>query len=140
MNMLVETNIKLLNISILLVRIVVGIILFVSGSGKLLGWFGGIGLEEAIKNFSQMGIVSFWAYVSIFTEFVGGLFLIAGILTRLLSVLIFINMLVAFIFSIPLGIFSTALPFALMLNSVAIFLSGPMKYSVDYYFFKDYEI
>src|SRR5436189_704121 len=75
-----------------------GVILFVAGAGKVAGWFGGFGMNLTVQMFqSNMGINSYWAYISSYTEFIGGFLLMLGALTRPAAFLLFINMLVAVI-------------------------------------------
>jgi putative oxidoreductase len=45
---------------------------------------------------TSLGLPYWLGYVSAFTEFIGGMFLIVGLLTRLASALVAVNMLVAF--------------------------------------------
>lgn len=65
------------------VRVVLGVIFFMHGSQKVLGWFGGGGLVETVKGFTGMGMPAVLAYLVCFTEFSGGLGLIVGLLSRL---------------------------------------------------------
>src|SRR3990167_10554686 len=96
MKLLTETNTTLLNVSLLLLRLTVGIILFLAGAGKVLGWFGGQGIEATLDIFvSQMGIHPILAYLSCYTEFIGGFLLIVGLLTRPAAFALMINILVA---------------------------------------------
>src|ERR1035438_5091206 len=94
--LLTGTNPKLLNFCLLLLRITVGIILFVAGSGKVLGWFGGHGMEATIKFFvTKQGFTPVLAYMSAYTEFIGGFLLIVGLLTRPIAFVVMINMIEA---------------------------------------------
>ncbi len=133
MNLLTVTNTKLLNVSLLLLRLTVGIILFLAGAGKVLGWFGGMGMEATINIFvTNMGIHPILAYLSCYTEFIGGLLLMVGLLTRPAAFAITINMLVAALVSLPNGFLKGAsYPFSMMVSSLVILLAGPMAYSVD---------
>lgn len=133
MKLLTETNTALLNVSLLLLRFTVGIILFLAGAGKVLGWFGGMGIEATLDIFvSQMGIHPILAYLSCYTEFVGGFLLIVGLLTRPAAFAIMINMLVAGIVTLPNGFMAGAsYPFSMMVSSIVILLAGPMAYSLD---------
>jgi putative oxidoreductase len=132
MKLLTETNVTLLNFSILLLRWTVGIILFGLGSGKVFGWFGLPGLELTVQYYANMGIPEPLAYLSIFTELIGGFLLIVGFLTRPAAFAIMINMLVATIVTLPMGFFTAAAnPLSLMVSAVVILLAGPMAYSVD---------
>lgn len=132
MKLLTETTGALLNLGVLLLRGTVGIIFFGIGSGKVFGWFGLPGLEMTTQFYTNMGISEPLAYVSIFTELIGGFLLIVGLLTRPAAFAIAINMLVATIVTLPMGFFTTAAqPLTLMVSAVAILLAGPMAYSID---------
>ena len=133
MELLTVTNTTLLNVSLLLLRLTVGIILFLAGAGKVLGWFGGLGIEATINIFvSQMGIHPILAYLSCYTELIGGFLLIIGLLTRPAAFAITINMLVAAVVTLPNGFLKGAsYPFSMMVSSLIILLAGPMAYSVD---------
>ena len=131
--LLVDNNPTLLSISLLLLRITVGVILFVIGSGKVLGWFGGHGMETTIKFFvTKQGFTPLLAYLSSYTEFIGGFLLIVGLLTRPIAFAVMINMIVAGIVLLPRGIITgAAYPFSLMISALIILLAGPMKFSLD---------
>lgn len=134
MKLLTQTNASLLNISLLLLRWMVGIIFFVAGAGKVFGWFGGWGLEATVNAFkTNMGISAFWAYVSSYAELIGGLLLIIGLFTRPAALILVINMLVAVILVGTKGFFTggAAYPFSLMISSLIILFAGPMAYSID---------
>jgi len=72
-----------------IVRIVLGIIFFMHGSQKVLGWFGGDGLVGTVHAFTEMGMPAVIAYSVCFTEFFGGISLFFGLLTRLAAFGIF---------------------------------------------------
>lgn len=75
---------KLLDsISLLVLRVPLGIIFLAHGSQKLLGLFGGPGLSGTISGFQQMGIPPILTILAIIAEFGGGIGLLAGFLTRL---------------------------------------------------------
>ena len=133
MNLMIKTNATLLNISLLLLRLTVGIILFLAGAGKVFGWFGGQGIDATIDIFvSKMGIHPILAYLSCYTEFIGGFLLIVGLLTRPAAFAIMINMLVAAVVTLPNGFLKGAsYPFSMMVSSIIILLAGPMAYSLD---------
>ena len=84
-----------LDISLLILRIALGVVFFAHGSQKVLGWFGGHGIHATAVSFVSMGIPLPLAYIAMFTEFLGGLGLIFGVLSRLSALGIFINMVVA---------------------------------------------
>ena len=133
MKLLTCTNSALLNTSLLLLRLAVGGLLFVAGSGKALGWFGGLGIDATIDIFvNKMGIHPILAYLSCYTEFIGGFLLIIGLLTRPAAIAITINMLVATLVTLPNGFMTGAsYPFSVMVSSLVILLAGPLGYSLD---------
>jgi putative oxidoreductase len=136
-NLLLETHPALLDLSILLLRLTLGWILFMSGSGKVLRWFGGFGLATTVQFMAKVGISAPWAYVSSYTEFIGGFLLIVGLLTRLTAIPVTINMIVATIVSLPRGFLTgAAFPLALMICAIVILLTGPRAYSLDALLFR----
>ena len=90
-----------------LMRLVLGIVFFVHGSQKMLGWFGGYGFKATMGFFTQnMHIPAVFAFLAIAAEFFGGLGLILGLLTRIAAFGITVNMLVAiFTVHLPNGFF-----------------------------------
>ena len=133
MKLLTQTSDTLLNAGILLLRCTVGVILFGLGAGKAFGWFGGFGMEMTLHSFSQMGFSAPLAYLSTYTEFIGGFLLIVGFLTRPAAFAMTINLLVATSVMLPKGFFMgmAAYPFSLMISSMILLLTGPMAYSID---------
>ncbi len=72
------------NLSFLILRVTLGIVIFPHGAQKLLGWFGGHGLDGTLGFFNQqLGIPTLIALLVIAGEFFGALGLITGFLTRL---------------------------------------------------------
>jgi putative oxidoreductase len=134
MKLLTQTNVTLLNLSLLLLRCMIGVILFAGGAGKVLGWFGGFGMKMTIQYYSMSGISVPLTYLSAYTEFIGGFLLIIGLLTRPVAFAIMINMLVATILTMPKGFLAggAAYPFSLTVSAIIILLAGPMAYSVDW--------
>jgi putative oxidoreductase len=136
---LFETNSNLVSLCLLLLRCTIGILLFVAGSGKLLGWFGGYGLEASIQGYNKMGISTILTYLSIYTEFIGGLLLTIGLLTRPVAFAIMINMLVATLVTLPNGFMGPTgaqTAFIFLVIDIVILLAGPMAYSADAPIFK----
>ncbi|MCU1296186.1 MAG: DoxX [Acidobacteriaceae bacterium] len=79
-----------------ILRLVLGIIFFVHGAQKMLGWFGGYGFSGTMGFFTgALHIPTLFAFLAIAAEFFGGLGLIFGVLTRLAAFGIFFNMVVA---------------------------------------------
>src|SRR5215470_10990496 len=82
--------------SLTLLRLVTGIVFFVHGAQKMLGWFGGYGFSGTMGFFTKMmHIPAPFAVLAILAEFFGGLGLIVGALTRIAAFGIAINMVVA---------------------------------------------
>jgi putative oxidoreductase len=123
----------------LLLRCTVGIILFGGGAGKVLGWFGGRGMETTVNLFvTKQGFTPLLAYMSSYTELLGGFLLIVGLLTRPAAFAVMINMTVAGIVSLPKGFLAgAAYPFSLMVSAMIILLAGPMLFSLDSLIFRD---
>src|SRR5262245_7497086 len=86
---------KSVSFGLLLLRLALGTIFIAHGSQKVLGWFGGSGLAATAASMGQMGIPAFMAYLAAFAEFLGGLGVFVGLLTRLASLGIFVDMVVA---------------------------------------------
>ena len=81
--------------TLLIARLVLGIIFFAHGAQKMLGWYGGPGFSGSMQGFTDMGIPSFLAFLAIAAEFFGGLGLIVGFLGRIAAFGIMVNMIVA---------------------------------------------
>jgi putative oxidoreductase len=79
-----------------LLRLVMGLIFFAHGAQKALGWFGGYGFSGTMGFFTQMmHIPAPFAFLAICAEFLGGLGLIFGALSRIAAFGIAVNMVVA---------------------------------------------
>ncbi len=77
-------------------RLILGVVFFAHGAQKALGWFGGYGFSGTMGFFTGMlHIPAPFAVLAIAAEFLGGLGLIFGLLTRVAAFGIFCNMLVA---------------------------------------------
>jgi len=84
------------DLGLLLLRLALGVIFVAHGGQKLFGWFGGPGPAATVHEFhAGLGIPVPLAYLAMFTEFFGGLALIAGLLARLASIGIGFTMVVA---------------------------------------------
>jgi putative oxidoreductase len=71
----------------LFVRIFLGLVLFPHGAQKLLGWFGGFGLEGTMDYFTgTVGLPWLVGFLVIIVEFFGSLALILGFAVRLWSI------------------------------------------------------
>jgi putative oxidoreductase len=79
-----------------LLRLCLGIIFLAHGCQKVLGWWGGYGLSATMNTFTQhMGIPAPFFALAIAAEFLGGIGLILGFLTRIAAFGIAVDMLVA---------------------------------------------
>jgi putative oxidoreductase len=79
----------------LLMRLALGASMAVHGYGKVVPHGA---LHHYAHYIASLGIPYWLGYVSAYTEFVGGILLILGLLTRFAAALVAINMLVAFVF------------------------------------------
>jgi putative oxidoreductase len=84
------------DVSLTILRLVLGVVFLAHGCQKMLGWFGGYGFKGTMGFFTQMmHIPAPFAFLAIAAEFFGGLGLIVGLLTRVAAFGITVNMLVA---------------------------------------------
>jgi putative oxidoreductase len=82
MNKIIRTNPG--NVTALIARLALGIVVFPHGAQKLLGWFGGYGFNGTIGFLTGgAGLPYIIALLVIIIEFFGALFIIFGFLTRL---------------------------------------------------------
>jgi putative oxidoreductase len=116
------------------VRLILGIIFFAHGAQKVLGAFGGPGLAGTVGFMTQSGIPAPLAYAAAFTEFLGGICLILGVLSRFWAAGLTIVMLVAIAkvhfangFFAPKGF---EYPLALIGLSLAVIIGGPGRAAI----------
>ena len=81
----------------MLARLALGIVILPHGAQKMLGWFGGPGIDGALGSYATLGIPAFLGWLAIVTEFVGGLALIVGFLGRVAAFAVALDMIVAVI-------------------------------------------
>src|SRR2546422_3247767 len=90
------TNTDSRNFALTMLRLAAGIVFFAHGAQKALGWFGGYGYTGTMGFFTHMmGIPAPFAFLAICAEFLGGIGLIVGFLSRIAAFGIACNMLVA---------------------------------------------
>jgi putative oxidoreductase len=83
---------------LLILRLVLGVIFFAHGAQKVLGWWGGYGFSVTMHAFThQMNIPAPLAATAIAAEFLGGIGLIVGFLSRIAALGILVNMAVAIV-------------------------------------------
>ena len=81
-----KTRIVSPDISLLIARVVVGVVVMAHGAQKLLGWFGGYGFAGTIDYFTQtVGIPYLLGLLIILVESFGMVALVAGLFSRVLS-------------------------------------------------------
>ena len=77
-----------------ILRLAAGIMILPHGLQKTLGWFGGAGFSAQMAGFEQMHIPAIFAFLAIMAEFLGGLGLILGALTRIAALSLAVDMMV----------------------------------------------
>ena len=129
----------LVDLGLLVLRVGIGIIFIFHGYPKLLG-----GIETWTQVGSAMSMIginfapAFWGFMAAFAETIGGVFIILGLLHRPVALMLTFTMIVAVVMHVtggdPFGIYSNALK-ALVIF-VALVITGPGKYSIDYRYFR----
>ena len=120
-------------------RVVLGVVFFAHGAQKLLVFgIAGVGANFAHMGFPLPGVA---AAVVTLLEFLGGLALIVGLLTRWTAALLAMEMAVAVLkVHLPGGFFlprGFEFAFTLCCLSLALMLTGPGKASLDRLLFRD---
>ena len=93
------------DLTLTVVRLVLGILFFAHGAQLTLGWFGGYGYTASMHYFTQE-FPAWLAFLAIMTQFLGSIGLIVGLLSRIAVIGIAIDMLVAiFTVHIHVGFF-----------------------------------
>src|SRR5258708_7167116 len=83
---------------ITIARIVLGVVFFAHGAQMALGWFGGAGLQGTVRVFREnLRIPAPLAMLAVAAEFLGGLGLIVGLLSRVAALGIAVVMMVALV-------------------------------------------
>lgn len=82
--------------TVTMLRVLLGVVFFAHGAQKALGWFGGFGFTGTMGFFTQkLNIPAPFAVLAIAAEFLGGLGLLVGLLSRIAAFGIACNMVVA---------------------------------------------
>lgn len=122
----------------LALRLPVAIIFMAHGAQKLFGWFGGYGLEGTGQWMASIGLEPGYlmALGAGSAEFLGGLALLIGLLTRPAAVALAFTMIVAIVtVHIDNGLFMSnngyEFGLALLAASVSLAISGGGRFSVD---------
>jgi len=120
------------------IRLGVGVVMAAHGAQKLFGWFGGYGLQGTGQFFAenlglQPGVLM--AALAGGTEFVGGLLLVAGLLTRVAGLGLAGTMAVAILTAHSGAFFASnggmEYPLTLLLASLSLAIGGGGALSVD---------
>ncbi|MFF2753298.1 DoxX family protein [Psychrobacillus sp. NPDC058041] len=127
-----------LGISTLLLRLVLGISFFIHGLAKFQG-----GIANTVGWFDSIGILGFFAYVVATLELVGGIALILGIGTRVVSAFFIVLMIGAIVtVKFAVGFLGTAdmagyeLDLAFLVIALFLVINGSKFLSVDETIFK----
>ena len=125
-------------LAVLILRLFLGFAFMMHGSQKLLGAFGGGGVSGVAGMLGKLGIEPshLWAWVVSITEFVGGVCLFFGFLTRFWAAGLVIDMAVAVVkVHLVNGFFvgknGVELPLTFGVIALVILLTGPGSMSMD---------
>jgi putative oxidoreductase len=95
------------DVSLLILRLTMAIVMFPHGAQKALGWFGGPGIQGIVAGLSgHLGLPAPLVYLVIALEFLGPILLVLGVLTRLVALGLAIDMAsAAILVHLPNGFF-----------------------------------
>ena len=119
-----------IDLALLLVRLAVGVIFIAHGGQKIFV----TGLSGVGSGFAQMGIPAGEVVGPLvgLVEFMGGLAILMGLMTRLAAIATTIVMCGAIsLVHLPNGYFNSEFPLALLITSMALAVAGGGAYSVD---------
>src|SRR5436309_10213921 len=124
--------------AVVILQLFLGFIFVIHGSQKLFGAFGGAGVAGMAGMLQKYGITPglFWAWVVTITEFVGGLCIMAGFLTRFWAAGLVIDMTVAVLrVHLSNGFFwgkgGVEFPLTLGVMALMLVLAGPSFAALD---------
>jgi len=123
------------DIALLLIRLIVGVVFFAHGAQKVLGLFGGHGLQATVAAMTKNGFPIVVPYLVSFGELLAGLGLIFGFLSRIAAAGMFIEMLGAVLvvhwkngfFNDKMGI---EFPLTLCIVCLGILIAGPGRFAI----------
>ena len=78
--------------SLTVARVLLGVVFFAHGAQKMFGWFGGPGLSGTLSFFEKLQMPVAVAWFGILVEFLGGLSLLFGLLSRVAALAIIAEM------------------------------------------------
>jgi len=133
------TKTNLIHLGLLILRIGIGIAFFFHGLPKIMGgteaW---TGIGSTMSIFGITFLPTFWGFMAVMAETVGGLLLALGLFFRPAALLLIINMIVALSMHLHAGdsfmVYSHALEALIIF--ISLFISGAGKYSFDNKYFK----
>jgi putative oxidoreductase len=125
-----------------LLRLAAGVMILPHGLQKAFGMFGGRGFASQMDNFTAQHIPLVFAFLAIMAEFLGGIGLIAGFMTRIAAFGLLCNMVIGGIMvNLPNGFFMNwtgkqkgeGVEFHMLVAAIAIVLiaKGAGAFSVD---------
>ncbi len=122
---------RLQPLALLAMRLSLGVILTVFGYHKVFG-----GLHHHAQHVASLGLPAWLGYVSAFTEFLGGLLVIAGLFTRCAAFAVTINLAVA-IWKVTwhnglIGDHGSGFPLSLATLAFALIFLGAGPISLDH--------
>lgn len=139
-----------INITSLVLRLTLAIVLWPHGAQLFLGSFGGHGFQGSMGYFTSTGLPWIIAFLVIFLLFFGTIFILLGLGTRLFAiafVLLFLGMIVSV--HLPNGFFMNwfgnqkgeGFEYHLLLIGVAtgLIISGGGKFSLDLFISKNFK-
>ncbi|HWG58806.1 MAG TPA: DoxX family protein [Candidatus Acidoferrales bacterium] len=123
---------RLKPLSLLLLRLALGVIFIHHGYPKLFG-----NVHHEAQQFAAMGFPGFFAPFAGVIEFFGGLLLIAGLFTRIAGILLAGEMFVALwrvhrLFADPMAVQHYEFPLALCVGAFVVATAGPGIVSLDH--------
>ncbi|GAC1332724.1 MAG: DoxX family protein [Candidatus Dormibacteria bacterium] len=128
----------MMNVGILLIRVTAGLVVSAHGAQKLLGWFGGPGIDGFSGWLGSLSFrpARFWAYAAALVETAGGVLVALGLLTPLAAFAVMAAMIIAVSVHLPRGFFAQGGGFeypavlAAVMGSLA--LTGAGVFSLDH--------
>ena len=126
---------------LLIVRLYWGYQFFLTGKGKLMN------LADVTSYFTELGLPlpKFQAILAASTECFGGLLLLVGLFSRIVSVPLIVTMIVAYVVADTDALkgiyddqdpFFKAKPFTFLMASLIVFIFGPGAFSIDRWILK----
>ena len=133
------SNHATLNLGLLFIRVGIGLVFVLHGFGKITG-----GTESWVwlgSQMSHLGITflpAFWGFLAASAELIGGLCLVFGFATRIVSTALAFVMSVALLYHLDKGdAFGTyAHPLSLLIVFIGMVLAGPGSYSFDHWLYE----